>query len=119
MGNGNNMADKWQVASLEVEHFRGVIDPVTMGFGPELNVILGNNGAGKTSLCHAIEWVLFGRLPIVTRDDEFRDEDAIANRLAQADSTSRVSLALKHDGQQARITRTRPRGSSSTSGPST
>lgn len=113
------MRAKWRIASIEVDRFRGVTGRVHIDFRSGLNLLAGDNGAGKTSLCHAVEWALFGKVPLFSRGDEFQAEDAIANRLVQDNAPSLVRLALERDGEQATITRTRPRGSSSTRGTST
>lgn len=118
MAIGMDMTANWQIASMDVEHFRGVSGSVSLKFGPKLNILAGNNGAGKTSLCHAIEWTLFGKVPVFARGDEFQAEDAIANRLSAA-GASKVCLTLRRGSEQVKITRSRPRGNSSTRGTST
>lgn len=111
------MSDRWQIRQLDVENFRGVRGLISLQLGPGMNVLGGGNGSGKTSVCHAIEWALFGKVATLT-GDEFKEEDAIANRLARESKASSVRIALQCDGRTATIARTRSRGRSSTTGAS-
>lgn len=47
----------FRVHELHVERFRGVAEPVTLRFGPRYNLILGDNGAGKSNLLELIGMV--------------------------------------------------------------
>ncbi|GGB16677.1 DNA replication/repair protein RecF [Agarivorans gilvus] len=48
------------IQSLGLQHFRN-IEAASLSLNPQLNVILGNNGSGKTSVLEAIYYLGFGR----------------------------------------------------------
>jgi exonuclease SbcC len=50
-----------KLRSLKVEYFRGFRNKVEVQFGDGINMVIGVNGSGKSSLLNAIEWCLFGR----------------------------------------------------------
>ena len=89
--------------SLTLEGFLSYREPVEVDFtGFELACVTGENGAGKSSLLDGITWVLFGRA-------RKHDESVINLNSSQA----KVSLIFKYEGNQYQITRTNPRGKSS------
>lgn len=110
------MDTKWELARVEIEHFRGVAGSLSVDFAPGLNILAGDNGAGKTSICYAIEWVILGKIAVLAGADEFQAEDAITSRLTGEGDQARVVLTLSRDGQQVILTRSRHRGSSTTRG---
>ena len=58
-----------QVKVVKVKNFRNLEDQ-TIEFGPGLNVISGENGAGKTNLLEAIYLTSIGRSPRTRKDAE-------------------------------------------------
>jgi AAA domain, putative AbiEii toxin, Type IV TA system len=54
-----------QFTSLEITRFRGLARPVKLHFGPRYNLVIGDNGAGKTNLLRLVSMALsldFGEL---------------------------------------------------------
>ncbi|MDO6764200.1 DNA replication/repair protein RecF [Agarivorans sp. 1_MG-2023] len=49
-----------QIQSLGLQHFRN-IESASLSLNPQLNVVLGKNGSGKTSVLEAIYYLGFGR----------------------------------------------------------
>jgi exonuclease SbcC len=89
--------------SLVLEGFLSYREPVEVDFtGFELACITGENGAGKSSLLDGITWALFGRA-------RKHDESVINLNSSQA----RVSLIFNYEGNQYKVSRTNPRGKSS------
>ncbi len=58
-----------QVKAIRVKNFRNLSEQ-TVEFGPGLNVIRGENGAGKTNLLEAIYLSSIGRSPRTRKDSE-------------------------------------------------
>lgn len=67
-----------KVKEVTIEGFRGFNQKQKFVLSDHLTIIFGPNGSGKTSLCQAIEFGLFGELPDL-QGPEFKREDAIAN----------------------------------------
>lgn len=55
--------DRWRLASVTVDDFRGVLGSQLYEFNGHPALIWGNNGVGKSTLALAIEWCLFGAFP--------------------------------------------------------
>jgi exonuclease SbcC len=67
-----------KVKEIAIEGFRGFNRRQVFTPSERLTIIFGPNGTGKTSLCQAIEFGLFGEVPDL-QGPEFKREDAIAN----------------------------------------
>lgn len=91
----------WRLIRLEAEGFRGINKRITLDPHPQLTIIFGENGSGKTSLAEAIEWVI--------RDTTQKLEDArISNRVTEISGSlrnlhagerpTRVALTFESDG---------------------
>jgi len=59
-----------RLRSLYIDGFRGALSPVEVEFGDAFTVITGRNGAGKSTICDAIEYVLTGTLERFRLDTE-------------------------------------------------
>jgi len=95
-----------RITALHARDFRGVRGDFEMKFDRGLNLIVGENGAGKSSILNAIEWCLFGAE--VTKKSSGIDERAdfeVRHREAEGDVSVTLELAAR-DGQ-AKLTRTR------------
>jgi chromosome segregation protein len=51
-----------KIAQLEMSGFRGIRDPTEIWFPAGFAVIVGRNGAGKSTVCDAIEFALTGTI---------------------------------------------------------
>jgi exonuclease SbcC len=102
----------FRLARLEAAGFRGINQPFDLALAEGLTVIAGGNGAGKSSLLQAVEWALFGTLP-VGGQAEFRREDALVNAFSTA-SRALVRLTLTDGEQVMTLERTRRLGRSTT-----
>ena len=58
MANGASVV----ISFVELEGFRGVRNRLRVDFAPGFTVITGRNGAGKSTICDAVEFALLGRL---------------------------------------------------------
>jgi DNA repair protein SbcC/Rad50 len=96
--------------SLAAENFRGLGGTHTLDFSRGLAVLVGKNGAGKSSLLVAVEWCLFGKQTTKKTDSGIaeRGDWALAHHGATGDV--RVSLELAVEGGPARLTRLRAAG---------
>lgn len=54
---------KCRLASISLEGFRAFAKEQTIVFAPQLTVIYGKNGCGKTSLIDALSWLFNGDIP--------------------------------------------------------
>lgn len=50
--------------SLTIKHLRGSVEPFTLEFekGKKLTIIYGENGAGKSTICDALEFLGHGKV---------------------------------------------------------
>ena len=95
-----------RITALIARDFRGLRGDFDMQFDRGLTLIVGENGAGKSSILNAIEWCLFGAE--VTKKSSGIDERAdfeVRHRGAEGDVS--VTLELVVEDGQAKLTRTR------------
>jgi len=52
--------ERWRLASIAVNDFRGVLGSQLYEFKSRPTIIWGNNGVGKSTVALALEWTLFG-----------------------------------------------------------
>ena len=96
-----------RVAAIEVRHLR-ILDYVNVEFSPQVNVLVGSNGSGKSSLLEAIHIIGSGRS---FRSPRLRDVVAqgkswlhIVGRTVGNDGTSE-SIGIEHSPDGLRIRR--------------
>ncbi len=88
---------------LSVSGFLSYREPVELDFTPlHVAVILGNNGAGKSSLLDAMTWALFGKARAKNGDD-------IINTVSE-DRTARVTFEFLFEDRLYRVQREKPFG---------
>ncbi len=104
------------ISRVRIKGVRGFNEEAIVDLGPTLNLLVGKNGAGKTSFLQAIEWCLTGKMKYL-EGDEFSREDAIINLFNQSGS-GRVTLTLQTPNGELELSRTRKRGKSTTRGSS-
>jgi DNA repair exonuclease SbcCD ATPase subunit len=56
-------ARRWRLASIKLNHFRGVAGEQTFAFDGRSSMLYGNNGTGKSTVALSLQWVLYGRFP--------------------------------------------------------
>lgn len=89
-----------RLKEISIEGFRAFNEHISFQFHDELTIIVGNNGTGKTSLCDAIQWGLFGKLPQYKNIPEAKEEDMILNR-NNVSREANVEIMLKDSKGQA------------------
>lgn len=95
--------------SAKIQGFRGINEPRDIEFGPNITILCGQNGQGKTSILQSIEWAITGELP------EFHSvtkEDALINSYAKR-SNAIVSLMLNDSKDNLVVKRVRKKSRSS------
>lgn len=104
-------------ASIDITNYRQYKSlGIEFNKGPhDLQVIIGENGTGKTNLLNAFTWCLYGIEPHLGLDDKRRGEpklnkDAIREALARGSDNSviEVTIELELDKETDRITRRLP-----------
>lgn len=104
-------------ASIEINNYRQYKSlRIEFDKGPhDLQVIIGENGTGKTNLLNAFTWCLYGIEPHLGMDDKRRGEpklnkDAIREALARGSDNSviEVTIELELGKEIDRITRKLP-----------
>ena len=91
-----------RLSSISLGNFRGYLDEKRVPFSPNLTVILGPNGFGKSTILDAFEWLLSGQIARYERRDEARREEFIRH----VDATVEPYVeALVEDGGRACVLR--------------
>ena len=95
-----------RVTALRARDFRGLRGAFELDLDRGLTLIVGENGAGKSSILNAIEWALFGAE--VTKKSSGIDERAdFEVRHRSAEGGVSVTLELAVDGGTASLRRAR------------
>ena len=89
------------IERLAIGHF-GNLDGVTIDLGPRLNVIVGDNETGKSTVAAFIRYMLYGFGTVHSPDDLPEREKRVSWTAAVAEGTMDVRLA---DGRRLRIER--------------
>ncbi len=84
--------------SLVIKNFR-VIRSVNIDFGDQVTGIIGQNGAGKSSIIEAISWVLYGNTAARSGKDEIKSEFALPQ------DNCEVELSFSINGEKYKIIR--------------
>lgn len=107
-----------QLKSVTLSGFLGYRDPVTVSFDSGVYGIVGrnqtsegadSNGAGKSSLCDGIDWLLFGETP-----RRLSADDVVNVRAPEAQAAGEFTVCFGDNGQPHifSIVRTKKRGDS-------
>jgi DNA repair exonuclease SbcCD ATPase subunit len=99
-------APVFRLLSVSIENFRGFGAPFELALDAELTLLMGENGAGKSSALNAIEWCLFGGE--VTKKGSGIDERG-AWEVAHRGSTGPISVALTMEALEGRVVLRRSR----------
>ncbi|MFH5070350.1 AAA family ATPase [Enterobacter cloacae complex sp. 2024EL-00215] len=86
-----------RILSVKIKNFRGIKGEVTLPLDAGLTVIYAVNGTGKSTLCHAVEWVLTGEVAEVPAD-------ALVCHFATG--TTEVTCVCLLDGKKTTLVRT-------------
>ncbi|MBW2394463.1 MAG: AAA family ATPase [Deltaproteobacteria bacterium] len=95
---------------LIAENFRGLAKEHSLDLDRELTVLVGRNGAGKSSLLVAMEWCLFGAEATRKSDSGIAERGDWSLAYDGAAGDVRVTLELAVEGGLARLTRCRTAG---------
>lgn len=68
----------YYIKSIAIDNFRGINEQKKLLFSPNITLLYGNNGKGKTTVLQAIEWVLTGTISNF-KSSPFKEEDAFIN----------------------------------------
>jgi len=96
----------FQLLSVRAENFRGFGAPFQLALDAPLTLLLGENGAGKSSALNAIEWCLFGSE--VAKKGSGIDERG-AWEVAHRGSAGPIVVALTMDALEGRVVLRRSR----------
>jgi len=95
---------------LVLTNFRQFYGTVELDFATDnsaITVLIGDNGAGKTSLLNAFTWALFGQTSPAFQDPELIVNLRALRELPQdQDAKAAVELTFEHEGNKYTITRT-------------
>ena len=94
--------------ALLAENFRGLCGGYRLNLERDLTVLIGDNGAGKSSLLIAMEWCLFGAEATTKSGSEIEERGNWTLANASAAGETRVVLELKLKEGRARLIRRRP-----------
>lgn len=89
-----------RLQQLRIENFRG-FESLTLDFHPEVTVLVGANGSGKTSVLEAVVLVLAS---LLAPADRVQTIDAIDYRADTSRST--ITLGLEHEGRVVELAAT-------------
>ncbi|MCP5058393.1 MAG: AAA family ATPase [bacterium] len=96
--------------ALSAENFRGLAGEHSIDLDGDLTVLIGRNGAGKSSLLVAVEWCLFGAEATKKSDSGIAERGDWSLATEGSVGDVRVTLQLAVGGGMARLTRCRPVG---------
>ena len=92
--------------ALLAENFRGWLGRHELAFGDDLTLLVGTNGAGKSSTLNAVEWCLFGsEIAKKSSGIDERGEWEVAHQRAEGPVSVTLTLATREG--PVRMTRTR------------
>jgi len=98
-----------KISKIEIEGFRGVRDKISLDLASGFTVISGRNGAGKSTICDAVEYALTGNIRGETETKEKGEDhtDYISWR-RKSESADRTCVRLnirRKDGREFTIHR--------------
>jgi len=105
-----------RIARLSISGFRGVLHPLHLDFPTGFVVLSGRNGAGKSSVCDAIEFTLTGTITKYARESE-KGEDVADYLWWRGNSPAAeryVTLTLTNDAGREWTINRRPEGTDDT-----
>lgn len=95
------------IKRITLENFRQFKDVQSVDFSEDnvknITIILGENGAGKTTFAQAFRWCLYGKTTFT--DSVLLNKEISQNLGPNKESFVRVSLELKHNDTKYEITR--------------
>lgn len=86
------------IQKLEIDNFRSYYKSNKFEFGNRLNLIIGANGDGKTTLYEAIEW-LFRTDGTNKMDEKFISKKRAAEIMPDESDDVRVAMTYEHKGK--------------------
>lgn len=99
-----------QLKSIELQNFRQFknvhVDFAEGNDGRNVTIIIGQNGAGKTTIEQAFFWCLYGKTNF--KDKILLNRDVMQKMLPEQEGKVRVDLSLFHNGIEYTLTRELP-----------
>ena len=86
-----------RLGSIALRNFRGYFERKEVPFSPNLTILLGPNGFGKSTILDAFEWLLSGQIARYERRDEARRDEFI--RHVDSAEEPFVDATVEEDGQ--------------------
>ncbi|MBI4494194.1 MAG: AAA family ATPase [Chloroflexi bacterium] len=99
----------YRLTAIEVAGFRGFNAPTSISLADTLVILYAPNGHGKSSVCEAIEWAIYGSTSRRARGEaaiqrrEF--DNSLRNRLYPIDRDAYVSLVLSDGSRTVEVRR--------------
>ena len=81
-----------KITTIKITNFRSIESIHLPDLAPSV-VLFGDNGAGKTSIIHAVQWALFGFTPLTTRDGK-----RASPLVREGASTAEIEVTLEPAG---------------------
>lgn len=101
------MVNPMKIKYLKLKNFRQFIGEQTLHFStlPDKNItlVLGNGGAGKTTLAQSFSWVFYGETDF--KKSEVFNKEALNKMKVFSEMTVSVDLCVEHRGQDYIISR--------------
>lgn len=88
-----------RIKQLTIENFRSYAGETTFDFIDGLNLIIGSNGDGKTTLFDAVDW-LFNTSGAVKMDPKFISKKTLSEMMDGETCQVRVSMTFDHYGEK-------------------
>jgi exonuclease SbcC len=90
------MMTSFKIATLYIEGFRGLSEPLMLDLRSPITLLYAANGTGKTSVCDAAEWLLTGQVDRLRKSQHF-DPAILLPKFPITKDTPLVSADINQD----------------------
>lgn len=91
------------IKNIKINNFR-CFKSCDFSFDPKINILIGNNGCGKTTVVEAISYLCLGKSFKNAKDaDVLRFNQPYFNVIANLDGENEEKLVISYDGKQKKI----------------